>query len=214
MIRSDLLNFERPTQQDGQRCHGAAAQREHQATGQVRTVRQSDGNVEIECIENPHRAEERGQDGAQGRDPAPAATQTAATAVAWRPLALRRLHGALLTSPRPPQRVRVPHRQLHALWRRAYQRPTLIHSGVQIGGFWAPPRCVCAVGNVSLRGRSWKADAVFRHGVQVVRCDDGTGKSLIQLPLLRLICSGLLWEVGGGGLLVAGSRACSNQSTN
>lgn len=107
--------------------------------------------------------------------------------------------------------LRAPHSQLHALWGRAYQRSTLVRGGVQIGGFWTPSWCVCAVGNFSLRGRGWRADTVFRVGFQVVRCDDWTGNSLIQLRLLGLIRSRLVWEVASG-LLVARSRACSNQN--
>ena len=88
---------------------------------------------------------------------------------------------------------------------------TFIDSAVKIGGFWAPSRCVCAIGNVSLRGRGWKADAVFRGSVQIVCCDNGTGKILIQLPLLLLIGSWILWVVAIGRL-VSGSRACAKQS--
>lgn len=196
------------TEQDGDGCHHAAAEGENNAAGCVRAVWGFNGDIEIECIEDPDCTQQRGQGREKsGNSAALTAFTLAAAAAASSPI-------------RSPRRgftslcllLWTPHSQLHALWRRAYQRSPLVHGAVQIGGFWTPSRCVCAVGNVSLRGLGWTADAVFHGGIQIVRCDDRKGKSLIQLPLVCLICSWLVREVVSG-LLVAGSRACSEQST-
>lgn len=204
--RAGVCVCEAHTEQDGDSGHHTAAQGENDAAGYVREVRGFDGHVEIECIEDPGRTQKRDQHREESGDSA-ALTACALAAAALPPIrSLPRSHASLSLA------LGAPHSQLHALRRRPYQRPTLVHSAVQIGGFWTPSRCVCAVGNVSLRGRGWRADAVFRGGVQIARRDDRTGKSLIQLPLLPTMCSRLLWETDAR-LLVARSRACSNQST-
>lgn len=197
----------RRTQQDGHGGHHAAAQREHDAAGRVGAVGRLDGDEEIECIQDPGRTQQRGQHGEEGGDSAALAAFALAAAAAARSR-LGRLLGPLQSLSSP---LGAPQRQLHALRRGPDQRPTLVGGAVQSGGSWTPSRRVCAVGNVSLRGRGWTADAVFRGSVQIARCDDGSGNSLIQLPLLRLIRSRLLGEVVSG-LLVAGSAACSKQS--
>lgn len=204
--RAGVCVCETHTEQDGDSGHHTAAQGENDAAGYVREVRGFDGHVEIECIEDPGRTQKRGQHREESGDSA-ALTACALAAAALPPIrSLPRSHASLSPA------LGAPHSQLHALRQRPYQRPTLVHSAVQIGGFWTPSRCVCAVGNVSLRGRGWRADAVFRGGVQIARRDDRTGKSLIQLPLLPTMRSRLLWETDAR-LLVARSRACSNQST-
>lgn len=50
------------TEQDGDGCHHAAAEGEKDAAGYVGAVWGSDGDIEIECIEDPGRTQKRGQD--------------------------------------------------------------------------------------------------------------------------------------------------------
>lgn len=194
------------TEQDGDGCHHAAAQSENHAAGCVGAVRGSDGDVEIECIEDAGCTQERRQDREESLDPA------ARTALASAAAASSQIGGLIcgLASVSPP--LRAPHGQLHTLRRRTYQRSALVRCAVQIGGTRTPTQRICAVGKVSLGGQGWRADAVFSGGGQIVRCDGGTGRSWTQLPLLRLSCAWLLLEVVAG-LMVARSGACSKRGT-
>lgn len=50
------------TEQDGDGCHHTAAEGENDAAGYVGAVGGFNGDVEIECIEDPGGTQERGQD--------------------------------------------------------------------------------------------------------------------------------------------------------
>lgn len=50
------------TEQDGDGCHHAAAEGENDAAGSVGAVGGFNGDVEIECIEDPGCTQERGKD--------------------------------------------------------------------------------------------------------------------------------------------------------
>lgn len=192
------------TEQDGDRCHHAAAEGEGDATGCVGTLGWFDGNVEIERVEDPSSTQKRRQDRQESRNAPRAAALTLAAA-------LSTIRGLLCGLEGLHPALRAPHHQLHALRGRAYQRSTLVHGAVHSGGFWAASCGVYAVGKVSVRGRGGAADAVFCGGVHILPCDDvGTGAILILLLLFRDICSWRLWEAVCG-LMITGSRACWNQ---
>lgn len=192
------------TEQDGDRCHHTAAEGEGDATGCVGTVGRFEGNVEIECVEDPSSKQKRRQDWQESRNAARVAAFTLAAAlstIGGLPRSLAGLHPALWA----------PHRQLHALRGWAYQRPTLVRAAVNTGGFWAASGGVSAIGKVSPRGRAGAAEAVFCGGVHTLLCDDvGAADIWILLLLFGDICSWLLPEVVCG-LLVAESEACSKQ---
>lgn len=69
------------TEQDGDRCHHAAAEGEGDATGCVGTVGRFDGDVEIERVEDPRSKQKRSQDRQESRDAARAAALTPAAAL-------------------------------------------------------------------------------------------------------------------------------------
>lgn len=199
-----LLNLHARTEQDGDWSHHTAAEGEDDATGCVGTVGRSDGDVEIECVEDPSSAQKRSQDRQESGNAARVAAFTLAAALST----LRGLLGSL-AGLRPA--LWPPHRQLHALRGRAYQRSTLVRGAVNTGGFWAASCGVQAVGKASLRGCSGAADTVFCGGVRTLRCGDvGAADILIPLLLFGDICSWLLREVVCG-LLMAESKACSKQ---
>lgn len=195
------------TEQDGGGCHHATAQGENDTAGNVRAVGGFNGDIEIECIEEPSCTQKRSQHWEECKNSAALTASRPAAATATLSSIWSLLWGLASLS----LALWGPHGQLHAFRRWAYQRSTLVHRGVQIGRFWTPSRRVCAVGKPSLWAWGWRADAVFRGGVQIVCCDDRTGKRLIQLPLLCLICSRRFFEADDG-LLEARSSACWNQS--
>lgn len=197
-----LLNLDPPTEQDGDRSHHAAAEGEGDATGRVGTVGRFDGDVEIERVEDPSSTQKRRQHRQESRNAARVAASTLAAALSTPPLgSLAGLHPAL----------RAPHRQLHALRGRAYERSTLVQGAVHTGGFWAAPCGVQAVGKASLGGGGGAAEAVLGGGLHTLRCADvGAADVLISLLLFGDLCSRLLREVVCG-LLMAESKACSKQ---
>lgn len=199
-----LLNLHVRTEQDGDRSHNTAAEGEDDATGCVGTVGRSDGDVEIECVEDPSSTQKRSQDRQESRNAARVAAFTLAAAMST----LRGLLGSLVGL---HPALWAPHRQLHALRGRAYQRSTLVCGAVNTGGFWAASCGIQAVGKASLRGCGGAAEAVFCGGVRTLRSGDVGAADIFIPPLLfGDICSWLLWEVVCG-LLMAESKACSKQ---
>ncbi|TNN37579.1 hypothetical protein EYF80_052252 [Liparis tanakae] len=181
---------------DGRGAGGAAAQGERHAARHVAAVGRSEGDVEVERVEQPGRAQQGGRRREGGGD---AAAEAAGAAAAPRPPRLRLLRGPALLRPPP---LRAPHRQLHAL--RANQRPALLVRGaVRVGGvLGAPPGGARAVGQVGVpRGRGRRRR---RRAGGVFRGDDGTGRSW----RLRLLRTRRRREVGVGSLL--GRRAAGS----
>lgn len=70
------------TNQDGEGCHNTAAEGENDATRYVGAVGRFNGNVEIECIEDPSRTQKRGQDGEEGGNSSAVTAFTLAAATA------------------------------------------------------------------------------------------------------------------------------------
>lgn len=86
-----LLNLHVRTEQDGDRSHHTAAEGEDDATGCVGTVGRSDGDVEIECVEDPSSTQKRSQDRHESGNAARVAAFTLAAALST----LRGLLGSL-----------------------------------------------------------------------------------------------------------------------
>lgn len=190
------------TEQDGRGGRGAAAQGERHAARQVAAVGGSEGDVEVERVEQPGRAQQGGRRREGGGD---AAAEAAGAAAAPRPPSRSLLRGPARLRPPP---LRAPHRQLHAL--RANQRPALVRGAVRIGGLLgAPPGGARAVGEVGVPGgrgrRRRRAGGVFRG-------DDRTGRSW-RLRLLRAVSSRRRREVVVG-IRGEGGGACSHKSTS
>lgn len=168
------------TKQNGEWSHHTAAQGEDDPALSAGAFRDSDGDVDVEHIENPGRTKKRGQSWEEGREPAfqTACTQAAASSPIWSLLCC----SVCLTS-------WAPHSQFNTLWWRAYEGPNLIYSTVQSVGFWTPSGWVSAVGDVSLGGWRLRASAVFNSGFQTDHCEDWTGTPLIRLPFFWLMSS-------------------------